>query len=425
MFNLEEDKIRTQNTIDFAMRRIEYVKSAIEIVQCAGEECIAAGPALAALTAINLATETAIQIGQAAAAEKREERNDIDLESAAWNTLKQCDAAEINGDAQVKTLMLGLRDIEISMIAADYRISLAMSEIEKLRNQAARLNFEWQESLDTSINIEAAKNDPNIRIYRNDAVINADISFEDAIREAYRLTVVYEYYTSTSYINRDQLFLIRMVSSGDYNLENYINDIKNAFIAFEETYGIPELRVEMISLRDDILNIPLVDSDGTALSIDDRSTLLRERLKDPGLLNANGYLSVPFRTNIERLSPLTRNHKIFYVESNIEGNDNGDFLGRLYLRQVGTSVIRSIDNEYQYYRFPPRTAVINPFFNGIRQFSQSNEIYRSYRLREFPLVNTDWELIINQRDEAVNQDINLDELTDIKLYVFYTDFTVY
>lgn len=425
IFNLEEDKIRTQQTIDFAMRRIEFVKSAIEIVQCAGEECIAAGPALTALTAVNLATEVAIQIGQSKAAEKRAERNEIELDSAKWNTLKQCDAAEINGDATVATMMLGLRDIEISMFAADYRISLAMSEVEKLRNQAARLNFEWQESLDTSINIEAAKNDPNIRIYRNDAVINADISFEDAIREAYRLTIVYEYYTSTSYINRDQLFLIRMVSSGDYNLENYIYDIKNAFIAFEETFGIPELRVEMISLRDDILNIPLVGDDGTALSIDDRSAMLRERLQDPGLLNSNGYLSIPFRTNIERLSPLTRNHKIFYVESNIEGNDNGDFLGRLYLRQVGTSVIRSIENEYQYYRFPPRTAVINPFFNGIRQFSQSNELYRSYRLREFPLVNTDWELIINQRDEAVNQDINLDELTDVKLYIFYTDFTVY
>ena len=425
LFNLEEDKISTQQTIDYAMRQLNQTTAMIEIIQCEGTECAAAGPALGTLFVAGLATEVAIQFGQASAAKKREEKSEIQLESASWNTSKQCDAAIINRDAATAQLMLGLRDVEISTLAASYRIQLAMSEVVKLRNQATRLEMEWQETLDTSVNVEAAKNDPNIRIYRNDSVINADIAFEDAMREAYRLTVVYEYYTSTTYATRDQLFLIRMVSAGDYNLENYLYDLRNAFINFEESFGIPELRVEVISLRDDIFDIPLIDNDGKSLSIDERATLLRERLQDPGLLNSSGYLAVPFNTTLERLSPLTRNHKIFYIESNIEGNDNGDYLGRLYLRQVGTSTIRSISDELQFYRFPTRTAVVNPFFNGIRQFSMSNELYRSYRLREFPLVNTDWELIINQRDEVVNKDINLNELTDIKLYVFYTDFTVY
>jgi hypothetical protein len=84
-----------------------------------------------------------------------------------------------------------------------------------------------------------------------------------------------------------------------------------------------------------------------------------------------------------------------------------------------------VDDERKFYRFPERTAVLNPFFNSTREFAQSPEVYRSHRLRDRPVVNNNWELIINQRDEEVNKDIDLNALTDIKLYVYYTDFTVY
>ena len=57
--------------------------------------------------------------------------------------------------------------------------------------------------------------------------------------------------------------------------------------------------------------------------------------------------------------------------------------------------------------------------------TSSNEIYRNFRLNDRPLVNDNWEMIINQRDELVNQDIDLNAITDIKLFVFYNDFTVY
>ena len=76
-------------------------------------------------------------------------------------------------------------------------------------------------------------------------------------------------------------------------------------------------------------------------------------------------------------------------------------------------------------RFPERTAVLNPFFNSTREFASSPEVYRSYRLRDRPLINNNWELVINLRDELVNDDIDLSEVTDIKLYFFYTDFTAY
>ena len=52
-------------------------------------------------------------------------------------------------------------------------------------------------------------------------------------------------------------------------------------------------------------------------------------------------------------------------------------------------------------------------------------IYQNYRHRDRPFANTHWELVINQRDESVNQDINVQSLSDIRLYVYYSDLTTF
>ena len=51
------------------------------------------------------------------------------------------------------------------------------------------------------------------------------------------------------------------------------------------------------------------------------------------------------------------------------------------------------------------------------------EVYRNYRFRDRPMVNTHWELVLNMRDEQVNKDVDLASLTDIRVLVYYTDFT--
>ena len=423
--NLAEENLRAQENVERVMRIAEATSRIAEAAKCELTGCAAAAIAVSTIVTMTATTEVAIGLAQKRARERRADRDQFELDSAKWTTLKQCDIAQIDSDARVAELVLSLKDLELSLLAAEYKTLTTLAEIGRLRQQSKRLELEWQENQGLAINVEAAKNDPNVRIYRNDAVINAEISFEDALREAYRLTRVYEYYTSQSYAARDKLFLTRMVSYGDINLENYVYELSNAFVAFEEEFGSPEKRLQIVSLRDDILQIPRSDRDAEALNTDARVRILREYLRDPSLLNAQGYLTIPFRTQFEELSPLTRNHKVLYLEAGIEGNDNGDFLGRVYVRQVGTSVINSVEGQTQYYRFPERTAVINPFFNNAYQFKDNPDLYRSFRMRDRPMVNTAWELVINQRDEQVNQDINLDELTDIKLYIYYTDFTVY
>ena len=425
-FNLNEDMIRTRQTIAAAQRATEVASTMGEFAQCENTVECATGAAAAAVAAVTVAAEIVVTaLVQKRARELRREQHEVKQGLGEWKLDKKCEIAEVSLNAQTQSMLLDLRSLEISMLSSIERTTQLISEVGRLRQKAKRIELEQQEALELAINIEVAKNDPNVRIYRNDSVINAEIAFEDALREAYRLTLVYEYYTSQSYAAREQLFLIRMVSAGDYNLENYIFELRNAFIAFEESFGNPDVRVEILSLRDHLLRIPRVARDGTPLGIDARARMMRAELLDPKMLNADGYITIPFSTDIQRLSPLTRNHKVLYIESNIEGNSNGDYLGRLYLRQSGTSTIHTVEDERQYYRFPERTAVLNPFFNSTREFAQSPEVYRSYRLRDRPVVNNNWELIINQRDEEVNRDIDLNALTDIKLYIFYTDFTVY
>jgi hypothetical protein len=272
-----------------------------------------------------------------------------------------------------------------------------------------------------TINVAAAKNDPNVRIYKNDAVILADRTFELALQNAYKATKVYEYYTSQSYARLADLFLVRMVSHGDYNLETYLAELENAYRDFQQQFGNPDTRVEIISLRDDVVAVPRLDATGMAVSQADRIAEFRRRLADASYLDERGYLTMPFSTTLARLSPLTRNHKVLAVEAEIIGSDLGDTVGRVYLRQRGTGMVLSVAGDRSYYRLPERTAVLNPLFNGVRVFSQ--DVYRSDRLRDRPFVNTHWELVLNQKDELANQDINLQSLTDVRLYVYYTDFT--
>jgi hypothetical protein len=411
----------TQGMLDRARQDAQLFAGLTKCTMGSASDC---GPAMVATTTYKL-----LSIGLNVAAvgldalivAKQHDIGEIQRETARWETLHQCDVMQVDSDARVKTLLLGLAHANVEALKGQYRLNLAYSEVQKLRNDATRLLAEQEEMEQQTINVEAARNDPNVRIYKNDAVILADETFSQAVQDAYKATRVFEYYTSQSYEKLIQLFLVRMVSHGDYNLETYLADLENAYREFQQQYGNPDTRVEIISLRDDVLAIPRLDEGGKPLCQADRITKFREKLCDASYIDERGYRTLPFSTSLARLSPLTRDHKILAVEAEIIGADVGDTLGRIYVRQRGTGMVESLAGEKSYYRLPERTAVVNPFFNGVRVFGA--EVYRSDRLRDRPYVNTHWELIINQKDEAANQDINLKSLTDIRLYVYYTDFT--
>ncbi|HEY3497713.1 MAG TPA: hypothetical protein VGK73_23610 [Polyangiaceae bacterium] len=422
--NLEK-AIRTSEAIRNGLERAKSkIEKVAEFIKCSvgtSTDCPTATLATTMVTVANAAFTIAVAAVEYDIGQKTNEIADIRAATTRWTTLHECDVAQAESETTVKNLLLGMKDLDLEALKTNYRIRLALATIEGLHNQATRLAAEQEEGEQLAINLEAARNDPNVRIYKNDAVLNADRTFYSALSEAYRATKVYEYYTSQSYEGLVRLGLVRMVSRGDFNLENYLSDLGDAYSSFLEEAGRPDQRVDVLSLRDDVLQIPRYADDGRPLTESERVGLFRETLGEPKWLDAHGHRVFPFATALSRLSPLTRNHKISYVEAEIVGSSVGDAQGRVYLSQNGTATVHALDDSKVFYRFPPRLAVINPFFNGVRVFPP--EVYRNDRLRDRPYANSSWEFVLNQRDELVNEDVDMNSLTDIRVFVYYQDFT--
>ena len=339
--------------------------------------------------------------------------------------LGECDALAIDTKFDILDLFRRVPELELEAAKALRDVQRAVGELEALALDAQSLMDNREETESLRINVEVARNDPNVRIYRNEAVITADKHFENALREAYLVTRIYEYFTSQSYAARDDLRLIRLASHGGNSLQDYLIDLEDTFSNFENEFGNPDTRLAVVSLRDDI--VPQL-AGTVAMSEDERQTAFRAMLEDRSKLDPRGYLTIPFATRLDGTSPLTANHKVRYIEAEFQGQDLGDDLGRIYLRQHGTGVIRNVEGELNYTSFPERTAVINTMFNGRRgngSVDFDTSIYRNERLRDRPFVNTGWDLVFNRVDEEVNSDIELDELKDVVLYIYYTDFTSY
>lgn len=408
----------------------------LQATSCELTGCVKAAITGVAVGAMGIASAGTQFSSDTRIARKEQNLRDLEASSVKFAGTFQCNLAvandggiggsglgiiQIESNARVASMLNDTLEVQIEALRADYALRGAVAEVQRMYNNAQRLQNQYEEAAALSLDVQQAQNDPNVRIYQNDAIINADVSFSDALATAYRLTRVYEYYTSQSYARKEQLFLIRMVSAGQYNLENYLLQLENEYLLFEEQFGNPDLRVLVLSLRDDIMDIPRLGTDGQPLTEDVRINLLRQKLKDPKRLDARGYLTLPFSTTVGDLSPVTRNHKVHHVEVDLQGVRMGDALARVYLRSAGTGVVRNVSDELDYYVFPERLGVINASVGGAKVFDA--EVYRNYRFRDRPLVNTLWELVVNRRDETVNKDIDLGTLSDIRVLIYYSDFT--
>jgi hypothetical protein len=371
-------------------------------------------------SAVLTVAATAVQIGLP---ELTQQLGSVEEEKVEAQTLTECEAMRIDLQYGLKDLYREMLETQLEAAKAQIAIDQKLAAIRGLLNDAESAISNYDTNLQLSIDAAAAHNDPNIRIIKNEAIIVADKHFQRAMREAYRATRVYEYYTSQSYAAWADLKLIRLAAVGESSLQDYLLDLEDAFLEFEYQFGQPDLRLEIISLRDDI--VPVLRKN-TAMTEEERNKAFHDALQDIAMRDARGWIVLPFSTALKRTSPITANHKVMYVEAELVGRDLGDALGRLYVRQTGTGTLRQLAGDLDQKTFPPATAVINTIFNGRRgnQYMDFDPaLYKNWRLRDRPLVNTGWELIFNPRDEYVNQDIDLDGLQDMLLYVYYTDFT--
>ncbi|MCB9638643.1 MAG: hypothetical protein H6728_02160 [Myxococcales bacterium] len=413
----------------------ELLKCSVVVGTSSGGSCPTSFAAIATVVVAAAAREGAMEVVIRKLQNSQSRMKQIEKDMEARQLRVECEGssqnptglARIESAARIQELTNQTLNFQLEALKAELDIRTAFSNIIRLQQRAQRLTTEQDENEQLTINVQAARNDPNIRIYKNDAIINAERTFEEALREAYRATLIYEYYTGQTYKHRGDLFLIRMIAFGDKNLEAYLSQLEQAFREFEETNGKPDLRVLIVSLKNDILNIPRSkgEKNNEPRSINERNADFQRAITDPNRLNNEGYYAFPFALSVGRsdakVSPITVNHKIVQISAEVIGGDNGDEVARVYLRQKGTSVVRLRGNDQTFYTLPVRTAVINPFFNGAKVLEPN--LYNNFRLRDRPLGNTHWELLFNHVTEQANQDIDLTKVNDIKLYIYYSDFT--
>ena len=84
--------------------------------------------------------------------------------------------------------------------------------------------------------------------------------------------------------------------------------------------------------------------------------------------------------------------------------------------------MEALDGTKNFYRFEPRTAVINTFFHSTKPPLINPQIYENERFRDRPFLNSEWLLGLDLHGEEVNRDIGRGNLQDIDLYIYYTDF---
>jgi len=362
---------------------------------------------------------------------------ELELAQQVREAREPCDELRIESDYVIREKMRELAELQLEGVALGLEVHKTLATLEGLRNDALGILATKQEQLQQTIDLEAARTDPNVRIYRNSAIRQADRTFAAAVREAYRATLIFEYYTSTSFARRGQLPLVRMVAHGDYPLEQYLDELDDAFYDFEDSYGIPDLRVDVLSVADDVLAVPKQEG-GRALRIDERLPLFQDRLAALPR-NEQGALVIDFTTSLQRVSPLTHSHKVRFVEVEFVGDADllGDDHARVYVRQTGEGAgfVRDAQGTRLAYSLPQRTAVVNVFVNtdperprpvseALGLFEGSVvDYYRSERLRDRPLHHSGWQLVFDQANEHVNRDIQLEGLQDIRIHLWHTDFT--
>jgi hypothetical protein len=385
----------------------------------------ALGTVLGVTGLVALGAETGLEIATDVDQHKLQK---LQNEQANLQFMFQCNAQgtgllQIDSAATVKNLLLQMATLEVQGDRDRYQVQQAVSQAQQLANQATRAQSQLEQNLQMTINAAAAANDPNVRIYANDAVINADSTFNSALTEAYRATRVYEYYTAQSYAGRDKLYLVRMITSGDINLQQYLIDLEAAFRSFQDNAGLPDTRVLVLSLRDQLLRIPFTNECGEPLSTNQRVAIMQRQLSQPSALDANGYIVVPFRVGPDQVSPLTINHKLQFAEAQIIGG-RGDQIGRVYVRSAGTSMIVTPAADLTFYTFPRRTGVINAFFSA-KPPEIDPSVFRTYHFQDRPLMSSRWELVLNFKDEPANAGFTVDDVSDVRLYLYYSDFPQY
>lgn len=257
--------------------------------------------------------------------------------------------------------------------------------------------------------------------------MDAQTSFEDALRWVYLTARAFEYETNTDYrCVENRLFSIRQAR----HLSDFLLDMRQSYADFGLDYGHKQTYVEEISLREDVLGIKQSIFDPVTGDEITPQMQFRRHLLAPANVTTTSSVHLDFATSIAEgngvFSTLLCNDRITSVEVMLVGDFLGDNEVKVYLTQSGSSLIRSCEPsllgtgaEFVEYNIDPDTQLIQGGVNSYGIADPNDGFYgRS-------VAFSSWRLEIPGPAEVPdNADVDVTHIDDIVIRVRHEALTV-
>lgn len=247
----------------------------------------------------------------------------------------------INGLATIRDMLVGIAELTLEVNLAGIRVASAVQELRDLEVEVEALRAESALREARVVDPTRNANDASFRVLRDRSVVSAIAAREEARRGIYLAARAWEFEHNTRLPSIGGL--IGALEAAE--IGGFADCLERERTNFRSAYGTPQVFVDEISLREDVLGIrgPRVDPvTGEELS---EAEQFRRLFFQPSNLGPDGTVGLTFPLGLATdngvFSTGVCNDQIRSIQVRLIGDGLGDDQARVYLEQTGTSVVRS------------------------------------------------------------------------------------
>jgi len=328
--------------------------------------------------------------------------------------------------------MLRFTEYDIELSIAVNNLQQELARLNGLKTEVEYLAAEKENALTFTENM---CQDPAGRVLRDYFMELADDRFDVALRYAWQAGRALEYE-----INQDAAFVgLPLTDLEDVYQVRDITTLGTALAQMNTVYNdfmsgppvrIPQPRESVVYLGKALGFEDAYDADlGRTVTAEEKFNAF---IQDPANRDADGNLSFTFQTSIylgnRFFSTGVFNDKIVSIQMRLRGTDLGNDRAIIYLRQDGTSFIRTVDafrnsgpDDVRDYNVHPLKASITAATND-HTLDPGIAVNRELATRSVAFTN--WTLTLDQVNEPENQDVDINTIQEIEMTITHEAFTL-
>jgi len=333
--------------------------------------------------------------------------------------------------------MLKFAEYDIELSIAMNNLQQELTRLNGLKTQVEYLASEKEKALNFT---EALYQDPAGRMLRDYFMELADDRFDVALHYAYRAARALEYEINQDTIfengpltDLESLYRIRDI----YTLQVALAQIEGAYTSFlaRPDVPVPQPRETAVYLS---LAMGFEDTyDPDEGRIVTREEKFNRYIREHAERDEHGNsvrLVLNFPTSIVQGNPFFSagvfNNKILHLQGRVWGNNIGDDRAIAYVRQSGTSFIRTVDAypDGDLTQDSLREYNIEPLIANVMLATNLNElssnVATNYEFGSRSVAFTNWSLVIDKRLEPDNFDVDIDSIEEIQLDITHEGYTL-